>query len=708
MVSQERETWKGRIDFLLACIGFCVGLGNIWRFPYLCFFHGGAAFLLPYIIMTLIVGLPLFFMELALGQFTSQGPVTSWKMNPLLSGIGWGMVVISAMTCIYYNVIVMYSLIYVCQSLVNIGWSVPWATCGDDWSTEKCRDKPLPKLDTIEDVFERISASLAIKEDACVQGLLGRFNLDEKVQIASKFSDNYTAFEDAFSACNIKYSLPSQEYWSHFILEVSDNESISSVGGLVGRNTLFLFFTWTMVFLCLLRGPQSIAKVVYFSATYPLGILIVLLIRSITTTGYGDGIRFYLVPEWDRLLDPEVWSAAASQVLFSLGICYGGLMALASYNNFKNNIFRDAMIVASVNMGTSIFGGFVTFSLIGSIAHETNRQMKDLVESGPDLLFVVYPLGLSNLPAPAIWSFLFFLMVFTLGLDSQFAMMEAVVVGITDRFPDTLRKHRIKFVLACCVVCFILGLPLTTKGGMHILTLYNWYAASYALIMLSFLELVIVAWIYGVRNFVSDIELMIGKMSPRFWRYWMAMWKFVTPIMLIFIFVMAMVSYSPAVYEGKTIPGWAEFIGWMMVLGPVFCVIGRAVKVLLYRKIPFCESFKPTDQWGPLYKEDAVDDYMTVTDLGAAGNTVMQNNPSYCTADMPNTSVSYINSTRDTYLEPSSVDRTNALAITNDITDGDAVRSNLKNNTDDTYYPPTKCPSQSTKTSQVRDKELMV
>ena len=70
------------------------------------------------------------------------------------------MVVISAMTCIYYNVIVMYALIYVCQSLVNIGWSVPWATCGDDWSTDKCRDKPLPKLDTIEEVSERISASL--------------------------------------------------------------------------------------------------------------------------------------------------------------------------------------------------------------------------------------------------------------------------------------------------------------------------------------------------------------------------------------------------------------------------------------------------------------------------------------------------------------------------------------------------------------------
>lgn len=291
-------------------------------------------------------------------------------------------------------------------------------------------------------------------------------------------------------------------------------------------------------------------------------------------------------------------------------------------------------------------------------------------------------------------------------------MMEAVVVGITDRFPDTLGKHRIKFVLACCVVCFLLGLPLTTKGGMHVLTLYNWYAASYALIMLSFLELVIVAWIYGVRNFIKDIELMIGKKSTRFWRYWMAMWVVVTPIMLIFIFIMAMVSYSPAIYEGKTIPGWAEFIGWMMVLGPIFCVIGRALKVLFYRKIPFFESFKPTDQWGPLYKVDAIDDYMTVTDVGAAGNTEMRNSPGYCTADhdMPNTSVSYVNSTRDTYLEPSSVDTTNALAmpVTNDITNGDAVRGNLNSNTDDTYFPPTRCPSQKNKTSQVQNNELMV
>ena len=77
-----------------------------------------------------------------------------------LLGIGWGMVMISTMTCIYYNVIVMYSFMFICLSLVNIGWAVPWASCDNDWNTPICRDKPLIKLDEIESVAEKITASI--------------------------------------------------------------------------------------------------------------------------------------------------------------------------------------------------------------------------------------------------------------------------------------------------------------------------------------------------------------------------------------------------------------------------------------------------------------------------------------------------------------------------------------------------------------------
>ena len=83
----SRETWGNRASFLLACIGSAVGLGNIWRFPYLCYKSGGGAFLIPYIIMLILCGLPLLFMELTMGQYTRQGPIGALgKICPLLQG----------------------------------------------------------------------------------------------------------------------------------------------------------------------------------------------------------------------------------------------------------------------------------------------------------------------------------------------------------------------------------------------------------------------------------------------------------------------------------------------------------------------------------------------------------------------------------------------------------------------------------------------
>jgi solute carrier family 6 serotonin transporter-like protein 4 len=65
----EREVWGKKIEFLLAVVGFAVDLGNVWRFPYICYDNGGGAFLIPYFIMLVFGGLPLFYMELCLGQF---------------------------------------------------------------------------------------------------------------------------------------------------------------------------------------------------------------------------------------------------------------------------------------------------------------------------------------------------------------------------------------------------------------------------------------------------------------------------------------------------------------------------------------------------------------------------------------------------------------------------------------------------------------
>uniref|UniRef100_A0A667WP59 Transporter n=1 Tax=Myripristis murdjan TaxID=586833 RepID=A0A667WP59_9TELE len=85
--SQEREQWANKREFILAMAGTIIGVGNVWRFPYLCFKNGGGVFFFPYVLFLFTCGIPLFFLEVSMGQLTSQGGVTSWrKICPAFQG----------------------------------------------------------------------------------------------------------------------------------------------------------------------------------------------------------------------------------------------------------------------------------------------------------------------------------------------------------------------------------------------------------------------------------------------------------------------------------------------------------------------------------------------------------------------------------------------------------------------------------------------
>lgn len=131
----ERSEWDRPVEFILSLIGYAVGLGNIWRFPYIAMNNGGGAFLVPYASFMLFCGIPFCYLEFTLGQYSGLSPVEAFGFAPLFRGLGWAMLLVSGVLCIYYNIIMAWVVYYFFQSF---NWNLPWKSCNNSWNTPTC------------------------------------------------------------------------------------------------------------------------------------------------------------------------------------------------------------------------------------------------------------------------------------------------------------------------------------------------------------------------------------------------------------------------------------------------------------------------------------------------------------------------------------------------------------------------------------------
>uniref|UniRef100_A0AAX7VS08 Transporter n=1 Tax=Astatotilapia calliptera TaxID=8154 RepID=A0AAX7VS08_ASTCA len=550
--NKARGNWSNKLDFILSMVGYAVGLGNVWRFPYLAFQNGGGAFLIPYLTMLGIAGIPIFLLEVSLGQFASQGPVSVWKCIPALQGCGIAMLIISVLIAIYYNIIMCWTLYYLFASLKG---SLPWANCRNEWNT-------------------------------------------------------------THASCGTETSRPSRTPLSarwYNVLHIS--KGIEYPGDIRWPLAGCLFLAWLIVYASLAKGIKSSGKVVYFTATFPYVVLVILLIRGVTLPGAADGILYFITPKWEKLNDAKVWKDAATQIFFSLSAAWGGLITLSSYNKFHNNCYRDTIIVTCTNSATSIFAGFVIFSVIGFMAHELKVPIEKVADEGPGIAFVVYPEALTRLPLSPFWAIIFFLMLLTLGLDTMFATIETIVTSVSDEYPKYLRKHKPIFTLVCCVSFFILGFPMITESGMYMLQLVDTFAASYSLVIIAIFELVGISYLYGLQRFCEDIEMMIGFQPNRFWRL---CWAFVTPTILTGILGLSLYQWKVMTYEDYTYPTWSMVMGWLMVICSVIWIPIMFVIKMHLAPGTIIERLKlvcsPQPDWGPFLMKHRGERYQNMID----------------------------------------------------------------------------------------------
>ncbi|XP_015518474.1 GABA neurotransmitter transporter-1B [Neodiprion pinetum] len=533
----ERGSWNSKIEFILSVVGLAIGLGNLWRFPYLCYKNGGGAFMVPYFIALALAGVPMFFMELSLGQMMTVGGLGVFQIAPIFKGIGYAACVLSCWTNVYYIVILAWALFYLLASLRS---DVPWRSCDNSWNTGYCI-KPIDRLEA--------NCWSSGQETIC--------NTPIGNVTATLLKD------------------PVKEFWERRALQIS--EGIDHVGGVRWELAGTLAVVWIMCYFCIWKGVKWTGKVVYFTSLFPYALLAVLLVRGLTLPGAMEGLRYYATPNLSKLGEPEVWIDAVTQIFYSYALGVGALIALGSYNKFNNNVYKDALLVCTINSGTSMLSGVVIFSVVGFMAHEQQKPVADVAASGPGLAFLVYPSAVLQLPGTPIWSCLFFFMLILIGLDSQFCTVEGFITAAVDEWPRLLRKRKEMFIALVCFLSYLIGLSCVTEGGMYVFQLLDSYAVSgFCLLFLMFFECIAVSWAFGVNRFYDGIRDMIGY-YPCFW--WKICWTVTTPAICIGVFIFNVIKFVPVKYLTYEYPWWSHVLGWLSGLSSMLCIPGYMIYI---------------------------------------------------------------------------------------------------------------------------------
>lgn len=358
----KRESFGSRLGFILVSAGCAIGLGNVWKFPYMCGQYGGAAFILIYLLFLVILGLPVLLCEFAIGRSSNRGIArcfetlapagTAWKHLKYIGIIG------SYLLMMFYTTVG--------------GWMMNY----------------------------------------CFKSLTGVFDG------ASPESINNTYTE-------MLGEMPSMTFWMILICVIG-----------------FL--------ACLFGLQKGIEKITKVMMAALLAIMLVLAVHSVTMKGASEGIRFYLVPDFDKMLETGIGNvifAALSQAFFTLSIGIGCMLIFGSYLDKSRRLLGETINIMALDTFVALTAGFIIIPACFSYHIEPG--------AGPGLVFITLPNIFAKMTGGRIWCSLFFLFLIFAALSTIIAVFEALVAF----YMDLLGWSRKKSVLICAITIIILSMP---------------------------------------------------------------------------------------------------------------------------------------------------------------------------------------------------------------------------------------------------------
>ncbi|WP_299015378.1 sodium-dependent transporter [uncultured Photobacterium sp.] len=488
----KREQWGSRAGFILAAVGSAIGLGNIWRFPYMAYENGGGAFFIPYLFAMLTAGIPFMVMEFSLGhKLRGAAPRTFSKIGIKLEWLGWFQVFIAAIIAVYYVAV--------------IGWAISY--------------------------------------------------------FSYSFTQSWGSDTNGF-------------FFSEY-LQLGEN-SPTKLGSLQLHIAIPMLLAWGITFAAIFGGVKGGIERANKILMPLLFIMVMgLITRIVFLPGALDGLNYLFQPDFSKILDAKVWSAAYGQIFFTLSVGFAIMIAYSSYLPEKSDINNNAFMTVLINCGFSITAGVLIFGVLGYMAQEQAKPITDVVSAGVGLAFVTIPAAINLLPAPYILGPLFFLALVVAGLSSHISIIEAVTSALIDK----LNWSRKKTASIVCGVGFLVSLAFATNGGLLLLDLIDYFINNVALLTSCLIELLIIGWLFkaaDVRNYANNIsEFSIGK--------WFELCiRFLSPAMLALILGTNLLNTFKEGYGGYAMSdllllGWG-LVAAMFVVAVIINLISKPQK----------------------------------------------------------------------------------------------------------------------------------
>lgn len=439
-LKKKREHWATRAGFILAASGSAIGLGNIWRFPYMTGEHGGAAFMLIYLMAVLLLGYPLIMNEMILGRAAQRDPVGVFKVLAPNSpwwlvgalGVFTGFVILS-----YYAVVAGWSLAYVYKVVVA----------------------------------------------ASTPGI-----------------DHAAVFKNHISSV-----------WEPIIWQA-----------------LFMLITVSIIAAGVVKGIQRWSTILM---PILFALLVILIVRSVTLPGAGEGLVYYLNPDFSKVTGRTLLAALA-QAFFSLSLGMGAIMTYGSYLSNKDEIPANAAWVAGLDTAVALLAGFALFPAIFALGFEPG--------AGPGLAFITLPAVFAQMPLGAVFGVLFFFLLGIAALTSAISLLEVVTAWLIDE-KGWARK---KAAVCMGMVIFIVGLPATlgysvlkdfSFPGLNtdLLDTYDWFANSIFLPVGGFLMALFSGYVWGINRAISEANK--GRKAVTVGKWWALLIRYLVPVMIFFI-----------------------------------------------------------------------------------------------------------------------------------------------------------------------------